>query len=241
MKFLYDPIRGLNSTPPPFGVFLTQSFGNNPIATQDTWFGNTLVKKGQYIYKVLANQDGHNGIDIAAPQNTPIYAPCDGWLIEQTAKDTGFGLRNTMRAEYGGQHFMLVFGHQDHFSNNTNIPYNWNLKSYPITAGDVIGYVDSTGASTGDHLHWSVYLMKINGEKVFPSNGFGGAIDPHEYRLFKDPPMIKKFRINDHGKLGILISEGFGGNIIYAKDLNVYQHLLQDFEVPADAPEINLP
>jgi murein DD-endopeptidase MepM/ murein hydrolase activator NlpD len=198
MRFLYDPIKGLSSGSNP-KVRLSHDFGNDPIASVDTWYGSTLVRKGQHVYQVLAGQDGHNGWDIAAPLGEPIYAPCNGWLVEQTAKETGYGLRVTMRAEAGGMHFMLVFGHMQRLELNQTFGYDWNNKTRPVRAGQAIGYVNSTGASTGNHLHFSVYPMKINGEKAI-INGFGGAVDPTGYMLEQDPPKGDSMRIvNDNG------------------------------------------
>ncbi len=170
MKFLYDPIKGFNNIPPPPGVAFAQEFGIRPEV---------------YAQFGLA---GHNGIDIAAPKGTPILAPCDGWICEQTSKDTGYGLRITMRAENQGQYFQLVFGHMERLENPVTFPYDWNDKTRPVQTGQVIGYVNSTGFSTGNHLHLTLTPKKINGENAIINN-YGGAVDPVPYMFMKDAPM----------------------------------------------------
>lgn len=127
---------------------------------------------------------GHNGLDMPAPLGTPIHAAADGFIVEQTAKNTGFGLRITQRIEIGGQLYMCIYGHMERLEKNVDMPWNWNDQSYPVKAGDVIGYVDSTGFSTGNHLHFGLYPMDSFGDKTL-TNGYGGAIDPLPF--FREP------------------------------------------------------
>jgi len=47
-----------------------------------------------------------------------------------------------------------------------------------ISTGQLIGYADSTGYSTGDHLHFEVKPLNPDGSNMFPLNGFFGAVDP---------------------------------------------------------------
>lgn len=157
---------------------LNQPFGNDPVVNYDTWYGPYLVKKGQHVYQVLANQIGHNGVDLGAPRNEPICAVSDGYLVERIGKETGYGLRISHRFTLWGMEILAVYGHMDHFADENEFGYDWNSKSHPIKAGEVIGYVDSTGASTGDHLHLSFYVMNKDGFKFLENNGFGGAVDP---------------------------------------------------------------
>lgn len=151
MKFLW-PVRVED------GAFLGQKFGEH------------LVD--------YSPQLGHNGLDFPAKLGTKIYAACDGWVVEQTAKDTGFGLRISQRLEVDNRFYLLVYGHMLKLERDINIPYNWGRKDYPIKAGQLIGYVDSTGFSTGNHLHFGVYEQTQEGIRINPNNGYGGAIDP---------------------------------------------------------------
>src|SRR3990167_4396083 len=46
-----------------------------------------------------------------------------------------------------------------------------------IMLGDVIGLADSTGASSGDHLHWAMKIVTVNGQTLDGDNGYSGAVD----------------------------------------------------------------
>ena len=94
----------------------------------------------------------HKGIDLAAPSGTPVYAPADGVV----AKAQWFGTYgNYIQIEHGGE-IETRYGH---------------LSSYAVSAGEyvhkgeLIGYVGSTGRSTGPHLH---YEVRVDGQAVDP-------------------------------------------------------------------------
>jgi hypothetical protein len=57
----------------------------------------------------------------------------------------------------------------------------------------------------------------------------------------KEQSMAKYFKINDHGKLGIMILEGFSGTIIFENEFADYQDLLKITEGTENAPTINIP
>ena len=50
-----------------------------------------------------------------------------------------------------------------------------------VKVGDLIGWADNTGVSTGDHLHYEVKPVDELGNNVLRGNGFFGAIDPLPY------------------------------------------------------------
>ena len=56
-------------------------------------------------------------------------------------------------------------------------------------------------------------------------------------------PMVRRFKVDDHGKLGVmLITDGaFDTPIFWAKNEAMYERLLADYEVPANAPTIQVP
>jgi hypothetical protein len=56
-------------------------------------------------------------------------------------------------------------------------------------------------------------------------------------------PMVRRFKVNDHGKLGVMpVTDGaFDAPTFWAKNEAMYQRLLSDYEVPADAPVIQIP
>jgi len=151
-----------------------------PIKIYSAWnigqpFGANWVDYSQFGFK------GHNGFDFPAERGEPIYAVHDGWIIEQAAKDTGFGLRISQRIRADGKHYLVVYGHMLRLENPVDVPWNWTDLSRPVKQGQIIGYVDSTGYSTGDHLHLGLYEYDLFGNKLNNNNGYGGAIDPYPY------------------------------------------------------------
>jgi murein DD-endopeptidase MepM/ murein hydrolase activator NlpD len=94
----------------------------------------------------------HSGIDIAAPTGTPIVAPADGVVIKAgTASSYG----RVIIIDHGNG-YTTRYGHLSGFNCYTGDR---------ISAGDIIGYVGSTGNSSGPHLH---YEVRINGIPVDP-------------------------------------------------------------------------
>jgi murein DD-endopeptidase MepM/ murein hydrolase activator NlpD len=96
----------------------------------------------------------HRGIDIANHTGTPIIATADG-------KVTSVG-RN------GGLGKMIVINHGHGFQTRYGHLSDYNVKrGQKVKRGDVIGYMGSTGYSTGPHLHYEVYR---NNKSLNPSN-----------------------------------------------------------------------
>ena len=104
------------------------------------YFGNPLPGG-----KISQGVHGYNGVDIAAPSGTPIYAAAAGSVI--VAKNGGYN---------GGYGSYVVISH----GNGTQTLYA-HMSSVAAGAGSVekgalIGYVGNTGKSTGNHLHFEV-------------------------------------------------------------------------------------
>lgn len=103
----------------------------------------------------ITNQAGmHTGIDLANVSGTPIKASDDGKII--MAKYYG-AYGNCIIIDHGNG-FSTLYGHQSAFA--------VKLGDY-VTKGQTIGYVGSTGWSTGPHLHFEI---RINGKHVNPKN-----------------------------------------------------------------------
>ncbi|WP_336248671.1 peptidoglycan DD-metalloendopeptidase family protein [Stomatohabitans albus] len=94
----------------------------------------------------------HTGQDIAAPSGTPILAAKDG-RVSFSGRRGGYG--NCIIIDHGGG-VATLYGHQSRLAVGAGTQ---------VSQGQVIGYVGSTGASTGPHLHWEV---RINGSPVNP-------------------------------------------------------------------------
>ena len=86
----------------------------------------------------------HYGVDLSAPQGTPIYATRGGRVTYATY-DSSSGYYVSINHLDG---FVTKYLHMTH--------YVVSPGQY-VAAGQIIGYCGSTGASTGPHLHFSVY------------------------------------------------------------------------------------
>ena len=95
----------------------------------------------------------HNGIDIAGPIGTPIYATADG-VVGRAQWLGGYG--RYVEIEHGGN-IQTRYGHMSRL----NVAPNQRVRR-----GDLIGFMGSTGRSTGSHLH---YEVRIAGEPVNPA------------------------------------------------------------------------
>ncbi|SEK63516.1 Murein DD-endopeptidase MepM and murein hydrolase activator NlpD, contain LysM domain [Chitinophaga rupis] len=120
------------------------------------------------IYKTVKY---HAGLDFSAPSGTPIYVTGDGVVEEAALSDVGYGNHVVVRHGYG---YKTLYGHML----RTKVKAGQTVKR-----GDVLGWVGSTGKSTGPHCHYEV--MK-NGEKVDPVYFFFNDLSPEEFdRMLK--------------------------------------------------------
>ena len=105
----------------------------------------------------------HKGIDIAAPAGTPVYAAADG-VITVRESQRGYGNVVYIKHPDGTE---TRYGHLSGFS---DLP-----AGAQVSAGSLIGYVGSTGVSTGNHLHFEV--RNALGQAVDPQTVFGAGLD----------------------------------------------------------------
>lgn len=104
------------------------------------------------------HKSAHTGIDWGAKQGTPIFAPADA-TIRSMLFNKIYG--NQTIIDFGGG-YSAMFGHQSAFGPN--------LKAgQQIHAGQLLGYVGSTGWSTGPHLHFETW---VNNRPVNPLSWF---------------------------------------------------------------------
>jgi len=118
----------------------------------------------------------HNGVDYAAPYGTPVESTADGVVIHKGWK----GGHPTVNGRRGGYGKTVMIRH----SNGYKTLYG-HLSGYGkiwvgkrVTQHDVIGYVGSTGLSTGNHLHYTIYR-------------YDKAINPLRLKNVSGPPVPK--------------------------------------------------
>lgn len=98
----------------------------------------------------------HKGVDFAAPRGTPIKAAGDG-IVERADRFGGYG--NYVRIRHN-QGYKTAYGHMSGFAKGMRAGKR-------VEQGDIIGYVGSTGASTGPHLHYEVL---VNNTQINPQS-----------------------------------------------------------------------
>ena len=104
--------------------------------------------------------DNHTGIDIPAARGTPIYAAKSGVVITSV-----YGTGNAW--SYGNY---VVVSHSDGTSTlYAHMSSRAVSEGQTVAQGDVVGYVGTTGRSTGNHLHFEI---RVNGSRTDPLNYF---------------------------------------------------------------------
>ncbi len=125
---------------------------------------------GMRIHPIYGIAKMHYGIDFTAPQGTPIYATGDG-TVELAGVGTGTGNRVMINHGYG---YETVYMHMVRIKTHVGAR---------VKRGEVIGWVGSTGESTGPHCHYEVH---VDGVPVDPVYFFYNDLSPDQYeRLLK--------------------------------------------------------
>ena len=110
---------------------------------------------GPRVHPVTGRSSNHTGMDFAVGEGTPIYAPRAGTIEELNLGDSIYGNQIIMRH---GPKLQTMYGHM---SRPGDVE-----PGQPVKRGDLIGYVGSTGLSTGPHLHWETWK---NGNPIDPN------------------------------------------------------------------------
>jgi murein DD-endopeptidase MepM/ murein hydrolase activator NlpD len=126
---------------------ITQLFGGNP----------EIYKKWGF--------PGHNGMDYGIPNGTPVGAAVAGTVAAVSFENGGYGNFVKLSHKDGTKVFYTYYAH---LASAAVSP------GQKVKAGDVIGYSNNTGASTGPHLHFG---LKIEGENP----AYKGYVDPMSY------------------------------------------------------------
>lgn len=125
-------------------------------------------------HPIHGNWRAHNGVDYAAPTGTPIHATGDG-VVKFVGNQRGYG-KTIEIAHHSG--YSTLYAHQSKFAAGLK-------KGDSVSQGQLIGYVGSTGWSTGPHLH---YEFRINNKPVDPlaiELPVARALDPKQKAAFE--------------------------------------------------------
>lgn len=163
-KLFYRPVRH---------KAINQSFGENRACVDIATGKHTITCDGLNPPKgyksVYSQMKGHNGIDYFAPRWEPIYASREGVVVEvETEVERGLGV-GILHGPYDGEYYKTRY---------------WHLIAMDVHIGDkvhtgsLIGYADSTGYSSGDHLHFELKKTDSRGNTLNNNNGYFGGIDP---------------------------------------------------------------
>lgn len=123
---------------------------------------------GYRIDPVYKTMKMHAGLDFAAPQGTPIYATADGTV--STAGNTGNGYGNHVIINHG-------YGYETLYGHMVRVKAR---NGQTVKRGEVIGWVGSTGKSTGPHCHYEVHKY---GNKIDPIYFFYNDLTPEQFDL----------------------------------------------------------
>lgn len=123
---------------------------------------------GYRIDPVYKTTKFHAGLDFSAPQGTPIYATANG--IIQLAGNTGNGYGNHVVINHG-------YGYETLYGHMVRVKVNPGQR---VLRGEIIGWVGSTGKSTGPHLHYEVHK---NGQKLDPIYFFYNDLTPGQFDM----------------------------------------------------------
>ena len=134
-----------------------------PVA--DKYVNRLASGYGTRFHPILKVNKMHKGLDFAASTGTPIYATGDG-SVKVSEFNSGYG--NMVVLKHGN-------GYESLYAHMSRSKVRNGQK---VKRGDVIGYVGSTGLSTGAHLHYEIHK---NGEAVDPVMYFYNDVDPDDF------------------------------------------------------------
>lgn len=112
---------------------------------------------GRRKHPILGYTKMHKGLDFAAPRGTPIYAAGDG-VIESAGRNGSYGKYVRIRHHSG---YKTAYAHMKGYGKGVK-------KGKRVKQGQIIGYIGTTGRSTGPHLHYEVLLnnKQVNPRKI---------------------------------------------------------------------------
>jgi len=135
-----------------------------PVSNQDL---NRIASGfGYRIDPIYKTPKMHAGMDFSAPQGTPIYATAHGSIKSTGYSDIGYGNHVIINHGYG---YETLYGHMIRIKVR---------RGQKVKRGEILGYVGSTGKSTGPHCHYEVHK---NGNKLDPVYFFYNDLNPKQF------------------------------------------------------------
>ena len=142
---------------------------------------------GMRKHPILGYNKLHKGVDFAAKKGTPIFAAGNG-IIEYAGKNSSYG--KYIRIRHNNS-YKTAYAHLNNFGKNIH-------KGKRVNQGDIVGYIGSTGNSTGPHLHYEIIYL-------------GKQINPMKLKL----PSSKKLQGQELKKFNI-ISKNIYSEFLYS-------------------------
>ncbi|MDI3491620.1 MAG: hypothetical protein PWP11_2897 [Thauera sp.] len=163
------------------GRSLRQGFLRSPLE-----FSRVSSSFGRRLHPIQKSWREHKGTDFAAPTGTPVKATSDG-VVELAATQRGYG--NIVILKHRGN-ISTAYAHLNGFAKGLR-------KGQPVSQGDIIGYVGSTGWSTGPHLHYEVRIGGAAQNPMTVELPMADALSPRELAAFQrdTAPLRERFAL----------------------------------------------
>ena len=146
----YTSKQGVTSYYNADGMSMRKAFIRTPVDFARISSKFSMGRRHPILNKIRA----HKGVDYAAPRGTPIKAAGDGRIM-LAGRRGGYG--NTVIIQHGNS-YRTLYGHMQGFAKGIR-------NGVSVKQGQIIGYIGTTGLSTGPHLH---YEFQVNGRHVDP-------------------------------------------------------------------------
>lgn len=151
------------------GRSLRQGFLRSPLE-----FSRVSSGFGRRLHPIQRNWREHKGTDFAAPTGTPVKATSDG-VVDLAAMQRGYG--NIVILKHRGN-ISTAYAHLNGFAKGLR-------KGQAVSQGDIIGYVGSTGWSTGPHLHYEVRFNDVAQDPMTVALPMADTLSPKELAAFR--------------------------------------------------------
>jgi len=137
---------------------------------------------GKRKHPILGYTKMHKGIDFAAPRGTPIFAAGNG-TIDKIGRNGGYG--NYIRIRHNDS-YETAYAHMKGFAKGLK-------QGSRVKQGDVIGYVGTTGRSTGPHLHYEILKNNAQVNPIRVKMPSGKTLEGKELKTFlADADILRK-------------------------------------------------